>query len=378
MTEPMAGMTSATDEARGPQRGAPRTALLLGTALAVIAAALTLWLRPAGGAIDGNSQVEGDAALAATALEHLPEGVYGAVIAEVTPRGTRTASIGVPLEGTVEVGSISKGITGLLYADAVERGEVDPETRLGELLDLGNSPAAGIALEDLAQHRSGLPRLPGGVGMWARSYATAVLGTNPYTSDREDLLADLRSAELGPPEPNYSNLGFAALGHALASAAGTNYATLLHERLVEPAGLSGLSLPATRPELGPEAIQGRDQQGRRPHPWINEAYAPTGTGIRADAATMGVLAELMLEGTVPGASAMDPTADFADGSIGAAWFTDTIDGAEVIWHNGGTGGFFTWFGIDPDRGTAVFVGAATSQQVDEAGQALLVQARSER
>lgn len=376
MTQSTAGTTAPADLAPAPQRGGRRPAVLAGAAIAVIAAFLAFWLRPAGGAIDSHSDVEGDSTLAAATLEHLPEGVYGAVIAEVTPQGTRTASIGIPLEGTMEIGSVSKGLTGLLYADAVERGEVDPQTPLGELLDLGDSAAADITLEELSQHRSGLPRLASGVGTFARSYATAVLGTNPYTADHAELLSSLRSAELGPREPNYSNLGFAALGHALASAAGTDYPTLLRERLVDPAGLTGLSLPSSRAELGPEAIQGRDQQGRRPQAWVNEAYAPTGTGIRADASAMAQLAEVMLAGTVPGADAMEPAADFGEGSIGAAWFTDTIDGAEVVWHNGGTGGFYTWFGLDPERGTAVFVSAATDQPVDQTGQALLAEAGS--
>lgn len=378
MTEPTADHPGAAAPARAARQGTRRPAVLLGAAMAVIAAVLALWLRPAGGSIDGHSMVEGDTTLAAAALEHLPDGVYGAVVAEVTPQGTRTAAIGVPLEGTVEIGSVSKGLTGLLYADAIERGEIEPQTPLGELLDLGDSPAADITLEELSQHRSGLPRLAGGVGTFARSYASAVLGTNPYADDLAGLLADLRAADLGPREPSYSNLGFAALGHALAAAAGMDYPTLLHERLAVPADLTALSLPSSRDGLGPEAIQGRDQQGRRPQAWVNEAYAPTGTGIRADAATMAQLAELMLAGSVPGAQAMEPTADFHEGSIGAAWFTDTIDGAEVVWHNGGTGGFFTWFGLDLEHGTALFLSAATNQPVDQAGQALLAQAGGDR
>lgn len=352
-------------------------ALTIGVAVAVVVTALAFWLRPGGGAIDDGSVVHGDADLAAAALQHLPDGVYGAVIAEVTPAGTRTATVGVPLEATVEIGSISKGLTAFLYADAVERGEVSPDTRLGELLDLGDAPAAAITLEELAQHRSGLPRLPSGVGMLVRGFGHGVLGTNPYSGDPADLLDDLRAAELDPPDATYSNLGFAALGLAVVSATDTDYGTLLRERLVEPLGLTGLSLPASRSELGPEAVEGRDQQGRRPDPWINEAYAPTGTGIRSDAQAMALLAEAMLAGTVPGASAMEPSAEFSDGAIGAAWFTDSVDGAEVIWHNGGTGGFTTWFGIDHDRGTAVFVGVASNESVDHTGQALLREARSE-
>ncbi|AXB42155.1 hypothetical protein [Amycolatopsis albispora] len=41
--------------------------------------------------------------------------------------------MGAGLDADFEIGSVSKGITGLLYADSLERGEVTPSTTLGEL-----------------------------------------------------------------------------------------------------------------------------------------------------------------------------------------------------------------------------------------------------
>lgn len=342
---------------------------------ALVAGLLALWWRPGAGAVGPQSPVEGDAALAAAALEHLEDQrVYALTVAEVSPEGVRTAAVGAPLEGTVEIGSITKGITGLIYADMVERGEVAPETRLGEVLDLGDAEAAEVTLEELAQHRSGLPVVPPGARMTLRNLQASVLGRNPYTADLEELTEDLRAVSLGPKEPEYSNLGFAALGHALAAAVGTDYATLFRDRFTAPAGLDGLTLPATEDDLGPEALTGRDVQGRRPQPWIGRGYAPTGTGARADAATMAELAGMLLDGSVPGAAALEPQADFEDGRIGAGWFTDVFDGQEVLWHNGGTAGFRTWLGVDRERGTAVFLGAATTAQVDPAALALLREA----
>ena len=55
------------------------------------------------------------------------------------------ASLGASLDADFEIGSVSKGITGLLYADACSRGEVGPDSTLGELLPLGDCPAAGLA-----------------------------------------------------------------------------------------------------------------------------------------------------------------------------------------------------------------------------------------
>src|SRR5690606_18528264 len=64
-------------------------------------------------------------------------------------------------ETLFEVGSITKGFTGLLLAEMVERGEVALDTPLAEMLPGVALPAdvAAITLEQLATHRSGLPRL---------------------------------------------------------------------------------------------------------------------------------------------------------------------------------------------------------------------------
>ena len=155
------------------------------------------------------------------------DGIYALSIAEASPERTRTATIGAPLYGTFEIGSVSKPVTGLLYAEAVERGEIQPETTLGEIFDLGETEAAEITLEELSQHRSGLPRLPMSLGMMLNSYRWLLLGHNPYREEPADVVADLSGASMGEQDPAYSNLGFAALGLALAEAAGMSFPELV-------------------------------------------------------------------------------------------------------------------------------------------------------
>ena len=86
-----------------------------------------------------------------------------AAAALVAPSGVTVATRGCDLEADFEIGSISKGVTGLLYADALTRGEISPGSTLGELLPLGDTPVAGVTLASLSTHRSGLPSLPTGI-----------------------------------------------------------------------------------------------------------------------------------------------------------------------------------------------------------------------
>jgi CubicO group peptidase (beta-lactamase class C family) len=44
-----------------------------------------------------------------------------------------------------------------------------------------------------------------------------------------------------------------------------------------------------------------------------------------------------------------------NGSIGLNWLIRKVDADTVIWHNGGTGGYRTFIGFDPDRSAGVVV-----------------------
>jgi CubicO group peptidase (beta-lactamase class C family) len=296
-----------------------------------------------------------------------------AAAATVSRTGARATTLGCPLDADFEIGSISKGITGLLYADAVARGEVRPETTLGQLLPLEGTPAASVTLGSLSTHTSGLPSLPPAAQAFRRTVALWRRGTNPYGQTLDEVVEQTRTVRLGTLRPRYSNLGFQLLGHAIARAAGRSYTELLHERLTEPLGLTSMYAPATSAELPPTAVAGRSARGRAREAWTGEAVAPAG-GIRSSIGDMARLAQALLDGSAPGCSALDPVRGFRGPAvrIGAGWITLEVKGKTAItWHNGGTGGFRTWMGLDRAAGTAVVLLSATAVSVDRHGFAML-------
>ena len=301
-----------------------------------------------------------------------------AAVATVSPAGTSVASVGAPADADFEIGSISKGITGLLYVDARERGEVGPSTTLGELLPLDGTPVAGVTLSSVTTHRSGLPSLPAAASALRRSPALWLHGANPYGDTLDQLLTQARGVRPGPPRPRYSNLGFQLLGHALASAAGTTFQGLLRDRVATPLGLDVFYAPATPTDLRPAALTGTTRWGRERRPWTGEALAPAG-GIRARIGDMARLAAALLDGSAPGTAALEPVEDFTGRvvRIGAAWITIERNGRAITWHNGGTGGFRTWLGLDRAAGTAAVILSATAISVDRRGFTLLEQLTGE-
>lgn len=301
-------------------------------------------------------------------LGDVPWGVAVVEAGEVTTSRHR-----LPEDGDVEIGSVSKGVTALLYRDAVERGELAPEDLLQQHLPLADCPAGGVTLGSLAQHRSGLPRLPRIPGLAARSWRLWRHAANPYGDTLAELLAQTRATTVGRPRASYSNLGYELLGHAVAAAAGTTYAGLVRDRIAVPLGLRSWYVPATPQELSPRAVPGTTRGARAAEPWTGEGLGPAG-GIRSTVGDLGRFAAALADGTAPGVAALEPTASFAGPAvrIGDAWLTTTVRGRSITWHNGGTGGWRSYVGVDRDAGRAAVVVRATTKSVDRAGTELLV------
>lgn len=297
-----------------------------------------------------------------------------AAAAVIRPDRTEVATLATTEDADLEVGSIAKGLTGLLYADALERGEVRPDTRLDELLPLEGAPAGAITLGSLVVHRSGLPSLPGSAQPWRRTLALWRHGTNPYGETLDELIEQARTVRLRSAAARYSNLGFELLGHALAAAAGTTYVALLDARLSAPLGLRHTSVPTDAAQLGPLAVVGRSRRGRPAEPWTGEALGPAG-GVRSSISDLVRLTTALLDGSVPGIGALEPTTPMGRGArIGAAWITVGVGEREVCFHNGRTGGFASWLGVHRAAGVGAVVLSATAASVDGVGVQLLTDA----
>lgn len=288
-------------------------------------------------------------------------------IAVASPQRVFVATAGTEVKDTFEIGSVSKALTGMLYSDALQRGVVSPKTTLGDLLPLnGFGPVAAVPLGSLAVHGSGLPRLAPGMPVLRRSLAFSIRGENPYGETLAELLEQTRDVRVGSTRPRYSNLGFQLLGHATASADGRKYGRLLRE-VFGP----GYSTPSRQDDLDDADLRGTSRLGRLVQPWVGEALAPAG-GIRANIGTIGDLLRSILDHTAPGVTALEPVADFSSRvRIGAAWITMPYRSRTITWHNGATGGFSSWIGIDREARIGVAVLSARHAAVDRPGFRLL-------
>lgn len=334
----------------------------------------------------------GDPELAARVVAALggTSGHRGLAVALVEDGRVTTAGLGTTARGgdpvtadtPFETGSVAKALTGMLLADAVQRGEVRLDEPVADLVPGTALAADGNAtLVELATHRSGLPRLDNSPGAVLRSSAASLAAGNPYSGSPAEVLdAAGRAGAPGGAEPAYSNLGFAALGDALAARAGTTYGQLLSDRLTGPLGMTSTTVATTAAQVPAGAAHPVAGNGREQSFWLAEGYAPAGIGTFSTAADLGALATAALEGRAPGQSALDPVApDDADGpegrQQGLGWVVDRADPARglpaLTWHNGGTGGTSSYVALDRDAGRAVVVLATGTDGVEDLGDALL-------
>ncbi|QGK69136.1 serine hydrolase [Allosaccharopolyspora coralli] len=285
----------------------------------------------------------------------------------------RTAHFGADDDTAYEIGSITKVLTSHLLADAVERGEVTLDTRVGALVPtLSDTPVGDVTLAELASHRSGLPRLAPGIGAWANSYAASMLHRDPYTATADEVVERAGAARLdGRGDYRYSNFGAALLGQVLARATGTDYEHLLRERLFDVVGMPRSTVPLTPDGLPDDALTGYTEGGYPAEPWTLSGHSPAG-GVRSTVDDMARFALTVLEGSAPGMDAVHPRwNDGASTDVGLAWHVSERDGSRVTWHNGATGGFSSIMTLDRERGRGVVVLSNTAADIDEVGFALL-------
>ena len=264
---------------------------------------------------------------------------HGAVITSGGATADGGASVWgmMPPRGVVEAGSVTKGLVGLLLAASTE---ASPQSRLGDHLEL-RGPAAEVTLGSLATHTSGLPRLPPGSALRLLTHPS-----DPYRG--LDLRGLLRAAGRAPVRPTeaaqYSNLGVALLGHALAAAAGTTFWELATSRVLEPLGMASSG-----------NVRLTFSNGR---PWRVDAMAPAG-GLRASVEDLLLLASA-LHGPSPLAAAvaeaLAPRAVAGRGQVGWCWMLAERPAGTVAWHNGGTGSAWAFVGARAGLAVAAVVG----------------------
>ncbi|WP_424863387.1 serine hydrolase domain-containing protein [Streptomyces sp. MMS24-I29] len=254
---------------------------------------------------------------------------------------------GHALDSYVQIGSLSKTLTGTALAQLATKGVVQLDAPVEQFLPV--PPGTGITLEHLAQHTSGLPRLP-----------PRVKRRDPYAAfDHAALQAVLQrlntltTAAPGQIE-EYSNLGYAILGAALTAAAGMSYQDMLDHYVLAPLNITEVT--STPPP--DRRLHSRGLFGRPRRPWtMSGAILPAGGLWATPRATADLVTALLVERKL--------------GEPALSWQRAST----LLWHNGATGDTSVFAGAMPDsRWVLIHRLTGQADRTDELGIKLLQQA----
>lgn len=266
-------------------------------------------------------------------------------------------------QSVYELGSITKTYIGWLVAQAVIEGKLDPNADIRRYLKgtYKNLEREGQAIQvrHLLNHSSGLPRLPENLLQLATDQ------DNPYkTYGDEQLLKSLKSIKLSRNpgvQSVYSNYGYSILGYILEQVYQQPLEQLLNLKLQTVLKLDSISF-----KPGPALIQGYDENHAPVPAWEFQVMAGAGaikTTLKATAAFLqeqiaaedkGIrLSQLVIDQSI------EPQTAYA-------WQVNALKKQEdtVIWHNGMTGGFSSFYGFFKQKKIGLVVLSNVAQPVD--------------
>jgi len=267
----------------------------------------------------------------------------------------------LPDQNTIfEIGSISKTFTAILLADAVNSGKIKLDDPVSKYLpdsipklQFNNIP---VTIASLSNHSSGIPRMPDNMR------PDLDTDSNPYAKyDDKRLYSFYKHYTLTRKvgdDYEYSNLAVGTLGVILEKINGKPYEKLLVEKICDP-----LDMHDTREYIrtgdSTRFAKGYTESGKYNPPWDFKALMAAG-GIRSTAKDMLKYAAANL-GVAPPALKKDilltHNITFTKNSqkVALGWHYIKPGTDEILFHNGGTGGYRSFLGINLQKNFAVVI-----------------------
>ena len=245
-----------------------------------------------------------------------------------------------------EIGSITKVFTANILAKSVIDNKIKLNENINDYLNIKFKNDISISFKSLANHTSGLPRMPSNFGRVGNS------SDNPYKHYNDEYLKDylinfmeIDNKNIGNSE--YSNLGMGLLGFTLSNIYNLNY-----QELYEKYIFSKYNMKNTTFNIGlvnKNLVKGLDAEGNYTSNWELASLSSAG-GILSnveDLAKYGIAhfnksnldLMLMTEKTVKVDNQVD---------LGLGWHIINSEKSDNKWHwhNGGTGGYTSSMVID--------------------------------
>jgi CubicO group peptidase (beta-lactamase class C family) len=251
-----------------------------------------------------------------------------------------------------EIGSITKVFTSTVFASLVEDEKLKLTDEINYYYSFPIKNNIKINFESLANHTSGLPRLPENLDLSNK--------TNPYKNygkkEIEEYLKNLLKLENEPSKIySYSNLGAGILGYTLGLSRKTSFKKLLQKRVFDKYKMTNSYTSSQN--LDKRLIEGLDENGEVVSNWDYDVLFGGG-GILSSAEDLVKFVNAQFNPKNKELSlTRKPTFDINEGmKIGLGWhILKTENGFNWVWHNGGTGGYSSSMVLDTENKNCVII-----------------------
>ena len=245
-----------------------------------------------------------------------------------------------------EIGSITKVFTANILAKSVIDNKIKLDENINDYLDIKFKNNISISFKSLANHTSGLPRMPSNFEQEASS------SDNPYKHYDDKYLKDylinfmeIDNKDIG--NSAYSNLGTGLLGYTLSNIYNLNYQELYEKYIFSKYNMKNTAFNMDL--VNKKLVKGLDAEGNYTSNWELASLASAG-GILSnveDLAKYGIAhfnksnldLMLMTKKTVK-------VDDRVDTGLGWHIINSEKSDNKWHWHNGGTGGYTSSMAID--------------------------------
>ena len=252
------------------------------------------------------------------------------------------------------IGSLTKVMTSTILAELVTQNKIKLDDKINPYYAFPFKDNIQIHFQDLANHTSGLPRLP--------SNLEVDDDTDPYkeydAAKLEEYLKnslELEHANNSGKVPHYSNLAVALLGQSLSQSQNKDFAELLNEYVFKKYGMkhSYTSFDQAAKQLVPAF----DAKGKEITTWSFNTFLPAG-GVLSTASDLTRFAQAQLDAKNATVQLTQQATTEQAGSyqLGLGWFIREQDnGTKIIWHGGNTAGHSAILMIDLNKKKAVTI-----------------------
>lgn len=267
-----------------------------------------------------------------------------------------------------EIGSITKVFTATILAQLISEGKIKSNTTVNQYFKFSFNNKTKIQLTELANHTSGIPRLPNNF------LTNDFIPDNPYknytSKDLESYLKnDLKLLKSPGTAYEYSNLGAGLLGYTLGISQKSSYAELLQTLIFDRYNLTNTFVSKEKIEER-KLVIGLDENGNETSNWDFDVLSGGGSIISCTEDLVKFAIKQFDSSNKELALTHIPTFTINENmKIGMGWhIVRTVrTGKEYSWHNGGTGGYTSSMALDIKSKNGVIIlsnVANSSERID--------------